>query len=174
MNHKVSRIVTITLAIAATVAIGGVAWLCLTRSGPAQRLTSAALPQSLAYQPTSQPAADDPWAAMAAIGPEVPLVDRDPGGLPAPPAARRLSTAHSQALGVTWEVGRYLATATPEVLESFYTDSLERLHWRALGRGRTGDLMFGRASDLCTLRVSRATSRPEIEFSVVVQTRARP
>jgi hypothetical protein len=108
-------------------------------------------------------------------GGEFQTLNRPPANLPAPPQGRWLMTVRRDTPGGTHEEGRYLFSGPPAVIESFYSEALPRLGWRAAERGSSGHLRFWSPGRTCMIVISPApVGRAEGEFRVVVLNMAQP
>jgi hypothetical protein len=175
MTHRISQIVTMVLAIAATVAIGGVVYQVMRGSTvpapPAGQPGGTKLPEVLLARPMAQSQPDvvsNPLSLLAAGAADIQTVDADPGGLKPPPSARRVRTVRQATPAGLQELGVYLFKGTGDVIESFYAQGLAAAGWKSMGRARSGVLCFGRAGWICTLQVGQP-SGGEVEFHVVVR-----
>ena len=178
MTHRTSQIVTMVLAVAAAAAVGGVAYKVMRGSqlpaptAGAGKPGGPSLPDVLVGQPASQPDWSNLGGLLAAGGGEFEVVDADPGGLAAPPLARRVRTVRQSSPAGLAEVGVYLFNGGADVIESFYAQRLAAAGWKNLGRARSGALRFVRAGQACTVQVGQPAGREgelNVEFHVVVQ-----
>lgn len=160
MSHRISKIITIALAIVATIMLAVASWTIYSVTavpGPRPPARSAPPPG-----PSYPPAAASPDDLVAASR-QVNVTDAAPDDLPMPPQAHQPRTI---TMPGNQQVTSYLFKGSQDVLESFYADALGRQGWQRVGRSTSGAAVFQIDGRSCTIEYKALPNGREARVQV--------